>query len=1134
MDIHKNQDDKNPCRSEMARKRFSTENWKIIESLKRERKELKIFNESQIRSDTDYGAKYENKAKGFSSYSLSICSHTACRFNSSQNTIPNVTNEVDMPFCSEEESKYIAEPEAGVQSDCRALSFKSFVAQFDQGPKSESTRDTNVCKVDWKTLNKDTKLKNSWDLSTDSIVTLDSLKRLELAAAEAKPEPDYSPAMVVAIHSLLEITTVKRYFQELTTDKLEDKQGASLLSVFSKLASTFNTSKPTYQAVLHELKAVGCPVYSQMQEKSSFRIFRDILEILHIEILDEKKAGKIKRRCTSKCFLPSRESHSVITHTFRGHYKRKVACPMGHINIITEPFTCLSLPVSKVENKSMIVPVISFGLEIKTPKTTMCLLNINQWTTVSDLKQRLDLLLNADVATGLKEFVIASVKQNDILAMHDDKLLIFDVICHEGELTAFDVIAQSSFTRREGYSKSSDNDTDFLFTSTPAVTDVSDTEQDGDRSSSRTVPVRIKTRVPVSINMCSTKGMISFPCIVKLPKVIDGKKVVNIFLAMMGLNIDSQYKMHVSLKNAQTGCCRICSDVLCAGCNLNTVKYINIKEYDKISITTNINAICKKFSQHEVAKHVSLTSGCPSKIITVHECLSASFREQSDHGCSSCDITDGLESSVIALKAPNILVLKVDNVSSDDISVVFPKRGLAFPFHLTAKRSAAVYNLLKVVFTASDSNSNSSLRDNVALCENLDMLIYVRQGKHEMKKKFRKSCKSEKKFLTKLRRNTHENSKSALSTGLRKMSTFKATTDTTQNLEHFISQDTGDISSICQCSRCQCWQRCAEQLKNDRKSLPASFPRAHNSKQRRQSELPSQNCESRQGPIDVQKKLHRAILKENLKRAIDSLHKGADPNALIDGVAAIHLASGLPLPAGYFFTKLLMDHGANPNLSSTEGLTPVELAAMWKRTDTLKYLLENGGKSHDANTGCDALHVNTPETKRETEKDTEDTLEILREYEEVSKLRSRAPLNEEDADSVDTLKLLNEVERRSTVNKLPLQEETDEEADAVESTRTELLDLNCSTVPEVTSDYRLDSLETVLSTLPEENSYQIEYLPRSHLNGRRARFFSLLCCRARCRLRGKTSTGRWIKRNFPQVTETISRPMGRLIRRFRS
>lgn len=104
--------------------------------------------------------------------------------------------------------------------------------------------------------------------------------------------------------------------------------------------------------------------------------------------------------------------------------------------------------------------------------------------------------------------------------------------------------------------------------------------------------------------------------------------------------------------------------------------------------------------------------------------------------------------------------------------------------------------------------------------------------------------------------------------------------------------------------------------------------------------------ESHIGDIErMTQELKYAVENENIRRAVTLLKRGANPNLLVNGLSALHIAVGLDSPLNLRFTRLLLDYGGNPNVPSTEGITPIHVAIMWERINCLKVLF-NGEGNH--------------------------------------------------------------------------------------------------------------------------------------------------------------------------------------------
>ena len=91
-----------------------------------------------------------------------------------------------------------------------------------------------------------------------------------------------------------------------------------------------------------------------------------------------------------------------------------------------------------------------------------------------------------------------------------------------------------------------------------------------------------------------------------------------------------------------------------------------------------------------------------------------------------------------------------------------------------------------------------------------------------------------------------------------------------------------------------------------------------------------------------------------ISRSVEKIiQAGIDPSTPTksNGCSALHSAAVLEPPTGPEIVTRMLHHGADPNIKTPTGLSPLHIAAMWGRYQTINVLLDNGAdlavKDHD-------------------------------------------------------------------------------------------------------------------------------------------------------------------------------------------
>ncbi|XP_057309067.1 ankyrin repeat and LEM domain-containing protein 1-like [Hydractinia symbiolongicarpus] len=91
-----------------------------------------------------------------------------------------------------------------------------------------------------------------------------------------------------------------------------------------------------------------------------------------------------------------------------------------------------------------------------------------------------------------------------------------------------------------------------------------------------------------------------------------------------------------------------------------------------------------------------------------------------------------------------------------------------------------------------------------------------------------------------------------------------------------------------------------------------------------------------------------ATAAQDIRRVDQLMECGISPcRPTRDGTCPLHTAVVLESPTGPEIVSRMLNYGADPNVKTDTGLSPLHIAAMWGRVDTINLLLDNGANVAD-------------------------------------------------------------------------------------------------------------------------------------------------------------------------------------------
>ncbi|XP_065676267.1 uncharacterized protein LOC136092298 isoform X2 [Hydra vulgaris] len=875
--------------SQNTERKFSAENWKIFDELREEQRKLQEFNYTKVSED---------KNGSFNSLLLESYDGSSMFIDENKIIVEKYYNDCSSS-CMEQSVDLDDDGKSNIiaHAECDELS----VVGHSLGIASADNCLTQ---------------QNAFSKDKDAL----------LLVSENKDEVFTPPAFKSLIYCLLNIKRFRRFLKDINREMLNKRKDIQeQFPTILFFLEAYNLVKKRDDVMKYfKIRFQVNELTASLHDECPSSILISMLELLHEELVDCKIHKYLKKTCYEQCRFIIKQNHTAVSHLFRGYLKKKMQCECGHIMIVNEAFTTVTISLEDLEEKLLFVKVIG-GTRTNILSTRFSF-TINNWSTVGSLKEKI--MFMHVVHLSLESLVVCLIDEERQPHILNDSLLLFELMVADGEVYVFQ-------TNTYNMLKDETSSNNLSYSCSNQLTCTSNLKL-GSKS---------KCATQLYVHFYSKFSILCYILVLKFPSLCLGLDIYKGIARLLGTSF-TEFKVYIKNENKL---CIFCMTLQCSGCPLQLCDKVRISEQYYMVVF-----IDSKLTIEEV-DDISVTENEPLNVISLNECLRSFTCKKEKNLCQACFQLSWKLSEIIVLKSPAVLIIQISNLYEHKLLY---QNEILWPMY-DKQSSNQMFSLSSLVI---DDTEHTSFIKHKRTNEKIDENIWIKHSiNNSLVVTSLPSSKIELLFYIKNQKNIVQKSQNQANIlKIKKQKTANSIVDRITEEKNFVNKKTlrsviepygscsfkscysKNTSSLCNCKRCKCLEQMHHKIIHSRSSLN-TFGTVDVSADDNAVEVLKDNSVEKSESFHLVNRLHQAIRKQNLRNAVQHFKDQADVNYLHRGVAAIHLSAGIPSPLGCVFTQLCLDHGADPNLKSCDGMTPLHIATTGNLAETIKLLLKAGG-----------------------------------------------------------------------------------------------------------------------------------------------------------------------------------------------